>query len=161
MGEFAVDFKGYFQVARAHPTTRDWATADVHVNMTDIRLSGHDDNLGPINVRLNPEITSSGQTFAPGTPNGAAKCRIATAVLFEAPDMGVALFNKEPILLMNDAIESIPPVEDPNGAAHIYRLPLYDVSAPDDVPFAYLMRLNYTVGNYLPRDEAERIRQAG
>jgi hypothetical protein len=95
--------------------------------MTDMRLTGRDENLGRMNVRLNLAVVSGGQTFAPGVANGAAACRIATGVLFEAPDTGITLFNREPILLMNDAIESVPPVEDPNGAAHVYLLPLYSV----------------------------------
>lgn len=146
-GEFQVDFDGYFQVARDNPTTREWATADVYVNLTDLRLKGHDDTLGPINVRINSDVVSAGQTFAAGTPEEASKCRIATSVTFEAPDTGVTLFNREPVLLMNDAIESIPPVEDPNGKAFIYRLPLYDRAQPDGPPMAYLTELRYTVGN--------------
>jgi hypothetical protein len=158
VGESEVAFSGYFQVARSDPTTSDWATGDVFVNLTDIALTGEDANLGPIRVRPNRSIVSGGQTFAPGVKNRAAACRIAAAVLFEAPDAGVTLFNKEPILLMNEGIHSIPPVEDPNGHAFIYRLPLYDVSSPDSAPLAYLLQLRYTVGDYVTRDEADDIR---
>lgn len=157
-GEFAVDFSGYFQVAREAPTSPNWADAEVYVNLTDIRLTGHDDRLGQINVRINPQLVSAGQTFPPGTATDSSKCRIAAGVTFEAPDTGITLFNREPILLMNDAIDSIPPVEDPNGAAHIYRLPLYDMAQPNGRPVAYLTELRYTVGNYLTAAQAEEIR---
>jgi hypothetical protein len=70
------------------------------------------------------------------------------------------LFNKEPILLMNDAINSIPPLEDPNGHAHIYMLPLYDVAKPDDAPLAYLQQLRYTIGTYISQARADEIRAA-
>lgn len=157
-GDFEVDFEGYFQVAREDPTTQDWETADVYVNLTDIRLTGHDSQLGPIDVRINSDVVSSGQTFAAGVRGGTAKCRIAAAVTFEATDAGITLFNREPILLMNDAILSIPPVEDPNGKALIYQLPLHSVADPEGRPVAYLTELKYTVGTYLTREQADEIR---
>lgn len=157
-GEFTVAFDGYFKVAREDPTSRDWAGADFYVNMVDMQLSGRSDELGPMQVRLNPDVVSSGQVFAAGAAAAAAKCRIATGAVFSLPDQQLSVFNKEPILLMNDAIESVPPVEDPNGEARIYRLPLYDTRNPDGPPAAYLTRLRYTVGNYLTRNEVDAIR---
>jgi uncharacterized protein DUF6073 len=156
-GEFTVDFKGYFRVARANPTTKDWATADIHVQMVDMRLEGHSREIGNMRVRLNPDFVSAGQTFAPGSAKAAAACRIATAAVFSLPDQKLEVFNKEPVLLMNDAIESVPPVEDPRGEAHIYRLPLYDVNHPDAHPVAYLTRLRYTVGNYLSEAQVREL----
>lgn len=157
-GEFTVGFEGYFKVARENPTSRDWATADFYVNMVDLQLTGRSDQLGPMQVRLNPDVVSSGQVFAAGAEAAAAKCRIATGAVFSLPDQQLSVFNKEPILLMNDAIESVPPVEDPNGEARIYRLPLYDTRNPDGPPAAYLTRLRYTVGNYLTRTEVDAVR---
>lgn len=156
-GTFTVGFEGFFRVAREQPRSRQWEETDVHVNMVEMGLRG-DSELGPIHVSLNPDFVSAGQTFASGRPNAPAACRIATAAEFAIPKAGMKLFNKEPILLMNDAIEAIPPVEDPNGEAHIYRLPLYDRSHPNGEPAAYLMRLRYTVGNYLPQEEIEALR---
>lgn len=155
-GEFTAEFAGYFRVARAEPTTRDWATADVHVNMLDIFLEGEAKGVGTIQVRANPRMVSPGQVFASGRPTGVSKCRIAAGVTFEVPGMS-RLFNKEPILLMNDGIRSIPPVEDSNGLAHIYRLPLYQERDPNGRPVAYLVSLRYTVGDYITREEAMRI----
>ncbi|HSG41144.1 MAG TPA: DUF6073 family protein [Thermoanaerobaculia bacterium] len=155
-GTFTVSFNGFFRVARENPRSTKWEEADVPVNMVEMGLRG-DSELGPIQVSLNQDFVSAGQTFAPGRA-AAAACRIATAAEFALPQAGMTLFNKEPILLMNDAIESIPPVEDPNGEAHIYRLPLFDRSNPDGEPAAYLMRLRYTVGNYMPQEEIEALR---
>lgn len=156
-GTFTVDFSGFFRVARENPKSQKWEEADVYVNLVEMGLRG-DSDLGPIHVSLNQEITSAGQTFAPREARAAAKCRIATAAEFAIPEARMTLFNKEPILLMNDAIESIPPVEDPNGEAHIYLLPLFDRANPKEAPAAYLARLQYTVGNYISRQEVEELR---
>lgn len=164
--EFTVDFDGYFSVARTEPTTDDWETGSVHVNMVGMFLEGESDELGPMSVRLNPDVTSVGQTFPPKEPKKKPQaCRIATAAVFHAPRINVSLHNVEPILLMNDAIDSIPPVEDPNGHAHIYRLPLYPYASngggnsSNDQPLAYLMSLRYTVGDYITEEEARKLRE--
>ena len=156
-GELEVNFKGFFRVARAKPTTDNWATAETYVNMVEIRLQGESE-IGPISVGLNPDFVSAGQVIPPGKPNTVAKCRIAAGVTFTAPDMGMTLFNKEPILLMNDGITAVPPVEDPNGSAHIYYLPLYDLKQPDARPVGYLTSLKYTVGSYLTQEEVASLR---
>lgn len=156
-GTFTVRFSGFFRVARENPKSQRWEEANVPVNMVEMGLRG-DSEMGPIHVSLNQDFVSAGQTFAPGRDQAAAACRIATAAEFALPQAGMTLFNKEPILLMNDAIEAIPPIEDPNGEAHIYRLPLFDRSNPDGEPAAYLMKLRYTVGNYLPQEEIESLR---
>lgn len=168
-GEITVEFKGYMRVARANPTSDDWNTNEVFVNMIDLRLRGESREIGPITVRLNPEFVSAGQVFpAGGEAEGPTPepCRIAAAAIFELPMMGFTpsterrggLFNKEPILLMNDGIRALPPVEDPNGYAYLYKLPLYNRENPDGRPVAYINSLKYTVGNYVTREEAERFR---
>jgi len=121
-GEYSVDFSGYFRVARDHPTTTDWTTFSIFVNIIDLRLYGKHKELGNIAVSLNPEILSTGQLFPAATARGAAKCRIATGVVFDLPQLGLSVFNKEPILLMNEHVTSIPPVDDPNGHALLFML---------------------------------------
>lgn len=159
MGIFTVNFQGYFQVAREDTGATSWLDFGPFVNMTDMRLRGISPQLGQITVRLNPDIVSTGKVF-PGVNNTTpAKCDIATAAQFELESNGLTLFNKIPILLMNDAIDSVPPVEDPNGEAHIYRLGLYDRNNPDGRPVAYLLSLRYTVGNYITLEQAEEYRQ--
>ncbi len=156
-GEIVVDFKGFFRVARGNPTSDNWATGDVYVNLIDLYLEGESSELGKIIVRHNPDRVSAGQTFAAGKQNAAAKCRIAANVTFNAVQAGITLNHAEPILLMNDAIDSIPPVEDPNGKAHIYRLPLFADAKAGSKPFGYLTSLHYTVGNYLSEEEGKRF----
>lgn len=158
-GQFEVDFEGYFRVARAQPASQDWAEASVFVNLADMRLRGTHPDLGDMSVTLNPDVVSAGQTFGPGESRAPAACRIAAAAQFRLDDQDVTVFNKEPVLLMNDAIESIPPVEDPNGAARIYRLPLYSRADPDGRPVAYLRSLRYTVGDYITPERAAECRK--
>lgn len=158
MGTFTVNFNGYFQVAREDTGANRWSEFGPFVNMTDMRLRGNSPRLGQITVRLNPDIVSTGKVFPGINDATAAKCDISTAAQFEMGN-GMTLFNKTPILLMNDAIDSVPPVEDPNGEAHIYRLGLYDRNNPDGRPVAYLLQLRYTVGNYITLEQAEEFRQ--
>jgi len=158
VGTFEVNFSGYFRVAREASPADTWASYGPYVNMIDIRLRGSSSVLGTITVRLNPDIVSAGQVFPSGSDTQAAACRIASGVTFDANQIGT-LFNKEPILLMNDGIDSVPPVEDPNGQAHIYRLPLYSMQDPEGKPKAYLTSLRYTVGNYVTFEEAEKFRE--
>jgi hypothetical protein len=162
-GEFEVSFRGYFRVARGEPTSQEWDTAIVPVNLVGLYLEGEAEGIGPIRASVNPDRLSPGLTLGPtltgGAAGGVAKCRIATAATFESPAFGSAVFNKEPILLMNDGIEAIPPVEDPNGEAFIYYLPLFHSERSDGDPVAFLKRLRYTVGNYLTEDEAKAFRE--
>lgn len=157
-GEFTVDFSGYFRVARDNPTTYDWTTFEMLVNIIDLKLYGKHENMGEITVSLNPDVPSSGQIFPAAAPNESAKCRIATGVVFDLPQLGVSLFNKEPILLMNEHVVSVPPVDDPNGHALLFRLPLFDRTNPSGKPVAHLTSLRYGADNYLTEDEANSFR---
>ncbi len=159
--QYKVEFDGYFQVARGAPTTREWATAEVYVNMTDLVLHAKKPikGLGAMRVRRNPDMVSAGQVLAAGGPTALAKCLIATSVIFDAPELNLSFFNKVPILLMNGGIKSVPPVEDPNGKAHNYLVQFFDTKHPDGKPVAYLESLHYTVGNYLTKTAADAIRR--
>jgi hypothetical protein len=158
-GEFTVEFKGYFRVARDHPTTNDWTTFDVLVNIIDLRLQGEEKGLGRVNVSLNPSVLSSGQIFHANSPQGNAKCRIATATVFEMPQAGMRVFNKEPILLMNEHVKSIPPIDDPNGHALLFMLPLFNFDSASDKPVAYLTSLRYGADNYLSQGEVKHLQE--
>jgi len=157
-GEFTVDFSGYFKVARDNPTTREWTTFELFVNIIDLNLHGQHKDLGQIRVSLNPDILSTGQLFPATSPQGPAKCRIATGAVFEMPQLGMSVFNKEPILLMNEHVTSVPPVDDPNGHALLFMLPLYDRAKPDGKAVAHLTSLRYGADNYLTEKEVHAIK---
>lgn len=157
-GDFTVDFSGYFRVARDNPTTNDWTTFEILVNIIDLRLNGKHKEIGEIKVSLNPDVLSSGQIFPAKALRGAAKCRIATGVVFDLPQLGLSLYNKEPILLMNEHITSVPPVDDPNGHALLFMLPLFDRTNPTGKAVAYLTSLRYGADNYITEAEVKSLR---
>lgn len=157
-GEFVVDFTGYFRVARSHPTTTAWTTFEITVNILDLRLQGTSPALGTVAVRLNPDILAAGQIFAASSAGQGAACRIATGATFELQALGITVFNKEPILLMNSNVKSIPPVNDPNGQAQLFRLPLFDLANPDGRAVAYLTSLRYGADHYITEAQAQAIR---
>ncbi len=168
-GRFEVDFHGYFRVARANPKSFEWGSPMIRVNIIDLRLFGQHDKLGEIGVTLNPDILASGQIFPTSmnrpeaketsTDPAAAACRIAVGAVFTVPGIGAALFNKEPILLMNENLTRIPPVDDPNGHALLFRLPLFNVEDPNGEPMAFLTSLRYGADHYLTRQEVHSIRE--
>jgi hypothetical protein len=167
-GRFEVNFDGYFRVARANPASFEWGTPMIRVNIIDLRLFGQHEQLGEIGVTLNPDILATGQIF-PTSMGGAqtkadsgtevAACRIAVGAVFTMPTLNVVVFNKEPILLMNENLTRIPPVDDPNGHALLFRLPLYNVREPQGEPIAFLTSLRYGADNYLTKDEFRVIRE--
>src|ERR1700688_1248990 len=160
-GEFTVEFAGYFRVARANPTTTDWATSEVRVNIIDLKLLGRHEGIGEIAESLNPGILSSGQIFPTTGLTKPKACRIATAAVFHLGQMGVSVFNKEPILLMNKNVTRIPPVDDPSGHALLFMLPLHDLKHPDGEAVAYLTSLHYGADNYITKAEATAFREKG
>jgi hypothetical protein len=174
-GRFEVNFDGYFRVARANPSSFEWGVPMIRVNIIDLRLFGQHEQLGEIGVTLNPDILATGQIFPTtmGRPRKAdtrtatetaptpdvAACRIAVGAVFTIPSLNVVVFNKEPILLMNENLTRIPPVDDPNGHALLFRLPLYNVGDPQSEPIAFLTSLRYGADNYLTREEFKTIRE--
>src|SRR5438874_839229 len=57
-GEFSVDFKGYFKVARDNPSSKDWTNFELFENIIDLKLFGQNKDLGDIGVSLNKDILS-------------------------------------------------------------------------------------------------------
>lgn len=88
-----------------------------------------------------------------------AECRIAVGAVFTVPAINASLFNKEPILLMNQNLRRIPPVDDPNGHALLFRLPLFNVEDPHGEPVAFLTSLRYGADHYLTREEVRTVRE--
>lgn len=157
-GDFTVDFKGFFRVARSDATTDDWATSEVLVNIIELQLHGHDEALGEVVATLNPDIAATGQIFQAPGPSAPKACRIATPAIFDIPRFGLSVFNKEPILLMNEHVVAIPPVNDPSGHALLFRLPLFDREDPEGQPRAYLTSLRYGADHYIDEGTLNELR---
>jgi hypothetical protein len=161
-GDFTVEFRGYVRVARSEPTTENWRSTEVYTNLIHMYMHGESPELGPITVRLNPDTLSTGCINTPFEDTGDEEripkaCRMAVGAFFEAPKLGLTLFNKEPVVLTIEDVRSIPPAGNP-GRGQIYRmLPLFDVENPDEKPVAYLTQLNFSMGTYLPESEAEEM----
>lgn len=161
LGEFTVAFEGWVRVVRSECTAAEWADAEVYTNLIGMKMAGHSDELGTITVTLNPDCLSAGQIrtpFDPYTNEGpAAKaCRMAVGCIFDAPQMGLRLYNKEPVILTIDDVRMIPPAGAP-GKGQIYRmLPLFDLAHPEREPVAYLTSLRFNMGGYLVKEEMWR-----
>jgi hypothetical protein len=121
-----------------------------------------------LHASLNPDVLASGQIFsrmasatekADPVAEQPVACRIAVGAVFTVPAISTSLFNKEPILLMNSNLTKIPPVDDPNGHAMLFKLPLFSVSAPHAEPVAFLTSLRYGADHYLTREEVRAIRE--
>jgi hypothetical protein len=161
-GEFKVDFQGYVRVARSKPTSEDWVNSVVITNLIEMRMVGYSEEIGQITVTLNPDCLSTGQLKTPfdslceSQPE--KSCRMAVGAIFNAPDLGVTLFNKEPILLTIDNVRAIPPAGNP-GNGQIYELlPLYSTADPDGLPAAYITGLKFVMGTYMSEAELEALR---
>jgi hypothetical protein len=160
-GELTVEFKGYVRVARSTPTTSEWNDSEVFTNLIEMCMRGEAPGVGPIVVTLNPDILSTGQLRTPWADmqqeNPEKACRMAVAALFDLPDMGMTLFNKEPIELTIDHVQMIPPAGNP-GEGRIYQvLPLFDRANPEGMPAAYLTRLQFRMGSYLTAAHIDTI----
>lgn len=160
-GEFVIDFKGYVRVARSKPTTDKWVDSEVYTNLIEMCMRGEAPGLGEIVVTLNPNTLSTGMLRTPWSEMECEQpekaCRMAVAAQFRLPQLGLTLFNKEPIELTIDNVKAIPPAGNP-GEGRIYQvLPLFDQENPDGVPAAYLTGLKFAMGNYITEAQIESI----
>ena len=160
-GEFVVDCKGYVRVARSKPTTNDWVDSEVYTNLIEMCMRGEAPGIGEIVVTLNPTTLSTGMLRTPWSEMTCEQpekaCRMAVAAQFHLPQLGLTLFNKEPIELTIDKVKAIPPAGNP-GEGRIYQvLPLFDRDNPEGVPAAYLTGLKFAMGNYITEAQIESI----
>jgi Family of unknown function (DUF6073) len=160
-GEFTIEFKGYVRVARSSPTTNDWSSTEVYTNLIEMQMRGEALGIGPIIVTLNLDVLSAGQIKTPFEASDAKQpakaCRMAVGALFDLPQLGMTLFNKEPIILTIDNVRAIPPAGNP-GEGRIYQmLPLYDRANPNGRPAAYLTTLKFAMGSYITEAHIQSI----
>jgi hypothetical protein len=161
-GEFQVDFKGYVRVARSKPSAEDWNHSEVYTNLLEMNMRGSTPEVGPIIVTLNPDYTSTGQLWTPPADvecdQPAKACRMAVSAIFSMPQLGMVLFNKEPILLTINDVRAIPPAGNP-GVGRIYeKLPLYNRADPEGKPVADITALKFAMGTYLTEEELKTLR---
>lgn len=158
MGEFEVDFAGYFKVQRSEPDTHVFNEATVYVNFLDLKLFGEHEKLGSITVDLNPDVVSAGNTF-PARDGINEACRINVAARFHIERLGKTLFNKTPIQLKNESVKGIPTIGE-GGEAYVNALPLYAADDPNGELFGYVEELHYQVLDYATHEETAAYKEA-
>lgn len=156
MGEYSVDFKGFFQVTRSEPDTSEWKTSTVYVNFTDLKLFGEHAELGEIMVDLNPKIVSAGNTFP---RDNFVKCAINVGARFHIKKLDLILYNTVPIQLANQDVKGIPTIGE-GGKANVFSVPLYDWEVPNGKIFGFVEEVKYMVLNYADKQTVEKYKKA-
>jgi hypothetical protein len=152
-GEEVIEFHGSYTIERANPTSADWAEASVDITMRDLSLEGVSSYVGPVRASVNPDPGKvSGGQVRPGTtyaaPDSPKLCQMYGYVQFELVNLGMTVFNKEPILLEHN-ITHIPPVGQGGGTKERVDIALFRKDAPDSAPVAILHRVKTHIGGWL------------
>lgn len=145
VGTDTVELRGSYQIQREEPTSRNWAEVDMDIRLLDMDVQGSSDVLGRVSVRLNGE--NVGHVYAPGNATTEADCQVGGQVMITLHDLGVTVFNKEPVPLSH-RITHIPPIGQ-GGSSPAVRIPLYNVANPDGEPVAFLRRVQTQIGGYI------------
>jgi len=152
--EEVVEFHGFYQIERANPTSADWSEASVDIKMRELNVDGVSPTVGRIHASTNPDLPgkiSGGQVRAGTTyqaPDSPKLCQMDGYMQFDLQDLGVTVFNKEPIRLEHN-ITHIPPVGQGGGTKERVDIPLYSKSNPDGAPFAILHRVKTHIGSWM------------
>lgn len=153
VGEEEVKFEGYYVIERENPTSSAWREASVDIHMRELNVSGTSARFGRIRASVNPDLgpESRGQV-QPGTVygfhDGPKFCAMFGYMQFELADLGMTVFNKDPIRLEHK-ITHIPPVGQGGGTAEGVDYPLYRKDDPDGPPVAILKRVRTHIGAWL------------
>lgn len=153
-GEDTIEFHGYYVIERANPTSSDWPRASVDIFMRELSVDGISKKFGRIHARVNDNIgkQSGGQVRA-GTKyseiaDSPKLCVMYGFMEFMMLDLGVTVFNKEPIQLEHH-ITHIPPIGQGGGTRGRVEVNLYRVDDPDGPPVAILHQVKTHIGAWL------------
>lgn len=152
-GEEVIEFHGHYAIERADPTSADWHDAAVDITMRELSVDGVSAFVGPIHARVNPDLGKiSGGQVRPGTtytaPDSPKLCQMYGYMEFEIVNLGMTVFNKEPILLEHN-ITHIPPIGQGGGTKERVDIPLYRKDDPDGAPVAYLHKVKTHIGSWM------------
>jgi hypothetical protein len=152
-----VHLEGHYMIERADPTSADWVTGSVDIRMRELLVEGVSDQFGRVRATVNDAMgyQSGGRVLA-GTaydskPDEPKMCEMDGFMMFELPDVGLTLFNREAIPLRH-TITHIPPIGQGGGTpsdAAFAGIPLYDRDNPDGEPLATLLRVKTHIGAWL------------
>jgi hypothetical protein len=151
--EEVIEFHGYYAIERATPTSADWHDASIDITMKELSVDGVSPRFGRIHASVNPDLgkTSGGQVRSGTTyeaPDSPKLCQMYGYMQFELLDLGMTVFNKEPILLEHN-ITHIPPVGQGGGTKERVDVLLCRKDAPDSPPVAILHRVKTHIGAWL------------
>jgi hypothetical protein len=152
-GEDTIEFRGYYAIERANPTSDNWQEASVAITMRELSVTGVSQKFGSIHASVNDEIgKQSGGEVAAGTiyasVDSPKRCEMYGYMKFDLQDLGLALFNKEPIVLQHN-ITHIPPIGQGGGTRGRVEVNLYRVDDPDGPPAAILRQVKTHIGAWL------------
>lgn len=155
-GEDTFQLQGHYMIERRDPTSSVWSDASVEIFMREMSVTGFSEKFGQVHATLNTEDSeriSKGQvlpgTKYPGLLDGPKMCVMDGFMMFNLPDAGLTLFNKEPIRLQHH-ITHIPPIGQGGGTQGRVNIKLYLRDAPDDPPVATLREVRTHIGAWLP-----------
>jgi len=153
-GEDTLELRGHYVIERAEPTSGDWSDASVDISMRELSVTGVSERFGRIHASVNDESgkqsggqVSSGTTY-PLLPDSPKLCRMSGYMKFDLSDVGITVFNKEPILLEHN-ITHIPPIGQGGGTRGRVEVNLYRVDDPDGPPVAILRQVKTHIGAWL------------
>jgi hypothetical protein len=152
-GEEVIEFHGYYAIDRATPTSADWTEASVDITMKELNVDGTSEKFGRVHASVNPDLGKiSGGQVRPGTtytaPDSPKLCQMYGYMQFDLQDVGITVFNKEPIVLEHN-ITHIPPVGQGGGTKERANIALYRKDDPDGDPVAILHRVKTHIGSWL------------
>lgn len=151
-GVETIEFRGYYVIERENPSSADWQDASVKIYMRELHVSGVSKTFGPIHASTNDDFGQSGGQVKAGTAypfvDSPKMCQMEGYMQFELPSIGIAVFNKEPIVLEHK-ITHIPPVGQGGGTREDVEYPLYRKDDPNGPPIAILKRVKTHIGAWL------------
>lgn len=153
VGEETVEFHGHYMIERATPTSADWAEASIQITMRELSVKGESKLFGRIHATVNSPLgKQSGGLVHPGTvystPDSPKLCQMNGFMNFELTDIGMSVFNKEPILLEH-TITHVPPIGQGGGTRLGTEIKLYRTDDPEGEPVAVLRRVKTHIGAWL------------
>jgi hypothetical protein len=151
VGEETVEFHGHYAIERSTPTSADWQEASIDIRMRELSVDGVSKNFGRIHASVNDTIGSpSGGQVRPGTTypdviDSPKLCQMYGYMKFDLQDLGMTVFNKEPILLEHN-ITHVPPIGQGGGTRPEASFNLYRLDDSDGEPVAVLKRVKTHIG---------------
>lgn len=152
-GEDTIELRGYYVIQRDNPTSADWREGSVTIHMRELNVLGTSEKLGRLRATVSPHPgRASGGQVKQGTTYPFADspklCQMDGYMQFELLDLGITVFNKQPITLEHK-ITHIPPVGQGGGTREGAHYELFRMDDPDGPPVAILKRVRTHIGSWL------------